>query len=119
ALCAQLRHFLFDVDLGVRGHMPELLDLGLKFGDRLLKIQEADCYLAGDSYGSGRLEGYGLKARQRKASPPRAWMGLNGQGRLDWSWTPDCSRVAPNWPPADPPVARAVGRSVGPASHRP
>jgi len=49
ALGPQPRNLLLDVDLGVGGDVAELLDLGLKFGDRLLKIEKTDGHLAGDS----------------------------------------------------------------------
>jgi hypothetical protein len=54
ALGAQLGDLLLDVDLGVRGHMAKLFDLGLKFGDWLLKIEEADGHLARNSFHSSR-----------------------------------------------------------------
>ena len=42
ALLLQARDLLGDVDLGVGGDMPELLDLRLQFGDGLLEFQKTD-----------------------------------------------------------------------------
>src|SRR5579863_3384844 len=55
ALGAQTGDFLLDVDFGIRGHMAELFNLGLEFGDWLLKFEKADghrrCYRSGTGAG--------------------------------------------------------------------
>jgi len=40
ALRLQTRDLVLDVDLGVRGHVPQLLDLRFELGDRLFEIEE-------------------------------------------------------------------------------
>ena len=53
--------------------MAELLDLGLKFGDRLLKIQEADGHLAATLgvLGAPKRTGSARNAQARRPAPPR------------------------------------------------
>ena len=40
ALRLQAADLLLDVDLGVRGDVPELLDFGFELGDRLFEVEK-------------------------------------------------------------------------------
>src|SRR5262249_35638461 len=42
ALRLQPRDLVLNVDLGLRGHVPQLLDLRFELGDRLFEIEECD-----------------------------------------------------------------------------